>query len=240
MNRKVERNGKRKRKRENEFELIEEGNYYKVGSSSLYPPFFFTDNNKFADVLSDENNIDSCFGSKTKGIFSKLFNEDPQRAPMLRDRYMAIDKKTCYPTLMTAPYEVKYYKFYWGFGNNQLEERRFWKDKNTIDYYKLHLNEIKFATDADNFRDENYLSLQGKSGTIDKYTDKYKGIYKGIKKEKGFFEKRLNNIKTLGKGIAGLGTNPGIYTLTDMELKKQKDRARRTRKHTHTVDIMHT
>ena len=78
---------------------------------------------------------------------------------MLRDRYIAIDEKTCYPTLMTAPYEGKYYKFYWGFDNNQLEERSSSKEKDTIKFYKLHLNEIKFATDSDNFRDEKIIYL---------------------------------------------------------------------------------
>ena len=108
---------------------------------------------------------------------------------MLRDKYMSSitesssGEEICYPTLMTDPYEGKYYEFYWSFNNTQFEKRKFSKKNNIIKFYKLHLNEIKFATNKVNFESEIYLSLEKETDTI----SKYKGIYTRTEKTRWNF-----------------------------------------------------
>ena len=206
----------------NELNLKEDGNYYKVNSSSIYPPFFFTGNSKFSDISSSNGkNIDkNCFGPSQKGIFSKLFNEDPNRAPMLRDKYMTVDEEICYPTLMTDPYEGQYYKFYWGFNSNQFGERKISTGVDSTKFYKLNLNDIKFAINQDNSAAEIYLSLEGETDTI----EKYKGIYK--KKKDGTF-------KTIGKyglnflkytALPVVGQAKAVTDASDLYYRKKREK----------------
>ena len=206
----------------NELNLKENGNYYKVNSSSIYPPFFFTGNSKFSDISSSKGkDIDkNCFGPSQKGIFSKLFNEDPNRAPMLRDKYMTVDEEICYPTLMTDPYEGQYYKFYWGFNSNQFGERKISTGENSTKFYKLNLNDIKFAINQDNSAAEIYLSLEGETDTI----EKYKGIYK--KKKDGTF-------KTIGKyglnflkytALPVVGQAKAVTDASDLYYRKKREK----------------
>ena len=202
--------------------LKEDGNYYKVNSSSIYPPFFFTGNSKFSDISSTKGkDIDkNCFGPSQKGIFSKLFNEDPNRAPMLRDKYMTVDEEICYPTLMTDPYEGQYYKFYWGFNSNQFRERKISTKEDFTKFYKLNLNDIKFAINQDNSTAEIYLSLQGETDTI----EKYKGIY--TKKKDGTF-------KTIGKyglnflkytALPIVGQAKAVTDASDLYYRKKREK----------------
>jgi len=206
----------------NELNLKEDGNYYKVNSSSIYPPFFFTGNSKFSDVSSSKGkDIDkNCFGPSQKGIFSKLFNEDQSRAPILRDKYMTVDEEICYPTLMTDPYEGKYHKFYWGFNSNQFGERKISTKEDFTKFYKLNLNDIKFAINQDNSAAEIYLSLEGETDTI----EKYKGIY--TKKKDGTF-------KTIGKyglnflkytALPIVGQAKAVTDASDLYYRKKREK----------------
>ena len=205
----------------NELNLEEIGGYFKKTTTSMYPPFFFTGNSGVVDVSSSskKNDIDkSCFGPKQKGIFSKLFNEDSKRAPILRDKYMATlqessGKNICYPTLMTDPYEAKYHEFYWGFHNLNFRKRHYLKNYNVINFYKLNLNDIQFAFNEEESDLEFFESLNGLPDTI----DKYKGIYTEIKKKDG-------KLKTFGKGLLDIGKGIGtLGYLTSKDRKKKRN-----------------